>query len=164
MNLDSQQIEIIGKQLVIANLLAANLEVAVPIRDHGIDLIAFQDRAEDGLFKACPLQLKTASDAIFGLDSKYQHFTGLRIVFVWNAKEPSDARLFALTYDEAEKVMAKMQYDQTGSWAKGRYITTRPSEKLREMLGQFELKSPSEWPTRLGMSDASNPPKPPESS
>ncbi len=30
MKLDSQQIGIIGKQIVIANLLAANLEVAVP--------------------------------------------------------------------------------------------------------------------------------------
>ena len=165
MKLDSQQIGIIGKRIVIANLLAANLEVAVPIRDRGIDLIVYQDRAKDGVFKACPLQLKTASDATFGLDSKYKQFRDLRIVFVWNAREPSKAQLFALTYQEAASLLADMKFDKTGSWAKGRYTTTRPSEKLRRIFEQrFEVKSPEQWLVKLGMSDTNTARKPAEPS
>jgi hypothetical protein len=153
MKLDSQQIGIIGKQIVIANLLAANLEVAVPIRDRGIDLIVYQDRAEEG-FKACPLQLKTSSDAMFGLDSKYEHFKNLRIVFVWNAKKPSDAQLFALTYEQAISVLTEMKFDRTDSWKKGRYVTTRPSQKLKKILeNRYEVKRSEDWPARLGISN-----------
>ena len=43
--MDTQQIGIIGKHILIAHLIAADLEVAEPIRDHGIDLIVFRDRA-----------------------------------------------------------------------------------------------------------------------
>ena len=160
MSLDSQQIGIIGRQILTANLLAADLEVAVPIRDRGIDLIVYRDRGEDGVFRACPIQLKTASEAVFGLEAKYQHFGGLRIVFVWNAKEPSKAQLFSLTYAEALEVLTLMKFDQTDSWREGRYTTTRPSVKLKAMLeGRFEVKNPQQWPERLGMVnpvDASN--------
>jgi hypothetical protein len=74
MRMDTQQIGIIGKHILIANLIAADLEVAEPIRDHGIDLIAYSDRVEGGVFLACPIQLKTATDAVFGLDEKYECF------------------------------------------------------------------------------------------
>ena len=76
--MDTQQIGIIGKHILIANLIAADLEVAEPIRDRGIDLIAFLDRAKGGRFLACPIQLKTATNRVFGLDSKYENFSGLR--------------------------------------------------------------------------------------
>ncbi|MFZ0392872.1 MAG: hypothetical protein WBX09_15900 [Terracidiphilus sp.] len=152
MTLDSQQIGIIGRQILTANLLAADLEVAVPIRDRGIDLIVYRDRAEDRVFRACPIQLKTASEAVFGLDTKYKDFGDLRIVFVWNAKEPSKAKLFALTYPEAEAVLEEMKFDQTGSWEKGKYTTTRPSAKLKAILEKrFEVSDPQQWPHRLGM-------------
>jgi hypothetical protein len=165
MALDSQQIGIIGKQIAIAHLLAADLEVAVPIRDRGIDLIVYRDRAEDGVFRACPIQLETASEAVFGLDAKYQHFGGLRIVFVWNAKEPSKAQLFSLTYVEAEEVLTQMKFDQTDSWKEGKYTTTRPSVKLKALLEQrFEVKNPQQWPERLGMVNPVDASKLPQSS
>ena len=153
MAMDSQQIGIIGRQILIANLLAAGLEVAVPIRDRGIDLIVYQDRADDD-FKACPLQIKTASDAVFVLDKKYENFKGLWIVFVWNAKEPQNAELFALTYAQASTVLSKMKYDQTKSWEgeDGRYTTTRPSVELKEILRkEFQIKEAKDWPVRLRM-------------
>lgn len=39
--LDSQAVEILGKNKLINELLKAGLEVASPIRDRGIDLIAY---------------------------------------------------------------------------------------------------------------------------
>jgi len=153
MAMDTQQIGIIGRQILIANLLAADLEVAVPIRDRGIDLIVYRDRAKDQGFKACPIQLKTASKAVFGLDKKYEHFRNLRIVFVWNANEPSKAQLFALDYGEAEAILGEMKYAQSRSWEKGKYTTTRPSADLKSILERFEVKNPQQWPQRLGMID-----------
>jgi hypothetical protein len=43
---DKLQIGLIGKHILIANLIAANLEVAEPLRDRGIDLITFRDGIE----------------------------------------------------------------------------------------------------------------------
>jgi hypothetical protein len=152
--MDSQQIAIIGKHILIADLIAGDMEVAEPPRDRGIDLIAFRDRTVGGSFWACPIQLKTATDAVFGLDNKYAHFPGLRIVFVWHTKEPSKAQIFALTYDEALSILAKMKYDLTDSWKDGKYTTTRPSEKLKKILvEEFLVSAPSQWAYRLGMSN-----------
>lgn len=153
--MDTQQIGIIGKHILIAHLIAADLEVAEPIRDRGIDLIAFRDRVSTGDFSACPIQLKTATDEVFGLDSKYENFSGLRIVFVWNARNPDKAEIFALSYQEASKVLTEMKYDQTESWKNGKYTTTRPSEKLKKLLGDYRVTDPSEWPSRLGMKNQS---------
>jgi hypothetical protein len=151
-SMDTQQIGIIGKHILIANLIAADLEVAEPIRDHGIDLIAFRDRVESGEFLACPIQLKTATDEVFGLDSKYENFSGLRIVFVWNARNPVNAEIFVLSYEEASIVLSEMKYDKTKSWEDGKYTTTRPSEKLKKILKEkFQVTDPKEWPRRLGM-------------
>ena len=88
--MDKQQIGIIGKHILIDSLLAAGLEVAEPIRDHGVDLIVFRDGKEDSensvKFYACPIQLKTSSKQTFELYRKYGRFDELRIVYVWNAE------------------------------------------------------------------------------
>ncbi|MGA3024700.1 MAG: hypothetical protein ABSF98_08030 [Bryobacteraceae bacterium] len=41
---DSQVVKVLGRNLLIAELLGAGLEVALPIRDRGIDLIAYADK------------------------------------------------------------------------------------------------------------------------
>ena len=55
---DTQKIEIIGRNRLINELLAADLEVAQPLRDRGIDLIAYLD-IDDAIdrFVAFPIQL-----------------------------------------------------------------------------------------------------------
>jgi hypothetical protein len=155
MKMDTQQIGIIGKHILIANLLAANLEVAEPIRDHGIDLIVYQDDADDGNFVACPIQLKTSSSSIFSLNKKYKHFPKLRIVYVWGAENPFDAQIFALTYQEAESVLVEMKYSESPTWQnKEIYTQTRPSPELKRVLERFRVKSPGEWPGVLGITES----------
>ncbi len=160
--MDTQQIGIIGKHILIANLIAAGLEVAEPIRDRGIDLVAYRDRVDGGPFLACPIQLKTATDAVFGLDNKYECFPSLRIVYVWNASVPAKAIIFTLTYQEALTVLGEMKYDKSESWRAGKYTTTRPSEKLKNILERFRVKKPEEWPSRLDMKDSGVATKPTE--
>jgi predicted methyltransferase MtxX (methanogen marker protein 4) len=56
--MDSQTVEIIGRNRLVNELLAAGLEVATPLRDRGIDLIAYVDLDEAiGRFAAFPIQL-----------------------------------------------------------------------------------------------------------
>lgn len=155
MSMDTQQIEIIGKHILIANLLAANLEVAVPIRDHGIDLIVFRDGSDGNKFIACPIQLKAATDEAFVLYEKYKKFPFLRIVFVWKARKPANAEIFCLTYKEAEDILKVGGHAETDSWKDGKHwVTTRPSETLKGRLEKYRVKSPKDWPGILGMTES----------
>ena len=59
---DSQLTEIAGKHLLISRLVAAGFEVAQPLRDKGIDLVAYRD-GEDG--KDVSLHVEVAVDECF---------------------------------------------------------------------------------------------------
>src|SRR5437667_4051303 len=64
--MDTQMIEIMGRNRLIDELLRAGLEVALPLRDRGIDLIAYVDLADQvSAFVACPIQMKAASGRFF---------------------------------------------------------------------------------------------------
>ena len=150
--MDKQQIGLIGKHILIANLFAANLEVAEPLRDRGLDLIAFRDGMDGGEFEACPIQLKTASAATFNLDEKYDHFPGLRIVYVWGVEQPANASLYALTYQQAKSILVDMKFAKSPTWENtGKYAQTRPSKELKNKLKDYLVGDPTEWPRRLGL-------------
>ena len=70
-----------GRNRLIEQLLEAGLEVALPLRDHGIDLIAYADR-RDPSFVACPIQMKAGTLKSFGIDRKYEKFPNLIHAFV----------------------------------------------------------------------------------
>jgi hypothetical protein len=162
MKMDTQQIGIIGKHILIANLLAAGLEVAEPIRDHGIDLIVYRDGKEDSenpvKFSARPIQLKTSSKKTFELYRKYGRFDELRIVYVWNAesiwdeKHTSKPTIFCLKYKEAEEILKAGKHTETKSWNPGRHwFTNNPSPEMVKRLEKFQVKSPKDWLKSLGL-------------
>ena len=41
--MDSQVVEVLGRNRLVSDLLQAGLEVALPVRDRGVDLIAYAD-------------------------------------------------------------------------------------------------------------------------
>ena len=97
--------ELAGRHYLISQLLAGGVEVALPVRDKGIDLIAYLDRTDQGQgFLACPLQLKANQLARFGLRRKYHQFQNLLMVYAWNVSGPTP-KLYALTYAEAEALL-----------------------------------------------------------
>ena len=56
--IDTQVVELIGRSRLIIELLGAGLEVAVPIRDRGVDLIVYVDlETKARSFIARPIQL-----------------------------------------------------------------------------------------------------------
>ena len=58
MSMDSQQVELIGRNWLISELVRVGLEVATPVRDNGVDLLV--SRADYSWSQ--PLQVKTPLD------------------------------------------------------------------------------------------------------
>lgn len=143
--MDTQLVEILGRHRLIAELLRANLEVAIPARDRGIDLIAYADLGTQvARFSACPIQLKAAIGGSFSVDRKYAKFPNLLIAYVWYLADPAKTVTYAITHPEAVAVADTMGYTRTSSWEKGLYVTTRPSPQLVAQLKPFRM-TPEKW-------------------
>jgi len=147
--MDTQTIEIMGRNRLVNELLVAGLEVAIPLRDRGIDLIAYVDlAAKVSQFAAVPIQMKAASTQAFSLDIKYAKISNLVIAYVWGLHTPEHALSFALTYSEAVDIATSMKWTTTASWEKGSYSTSKPSKKLLELLAPFKM-SPEAWRKKI---------------
>lgn len=143
---DTQIIEIRGRHRLIDEILQPGLEVALPIRDRGIDLIVYADLFEHVLtFAARPIQMKASSEQSFGLYRKYSRFPGLIIAYVWHLADPARAVTYALTYSEALQVAEAMAWTATSSWIEGGgYSTQAPSAKLIALLERHRM-TPKAW-------------------
>jgi hypothetical protein len=147
--MDTQSVEIIGRNYLISQLVRDGLEVARPERDRGVDLIAYLDLDESGgNFVACPIQMKAATSRTFGLYEKYAKFPRLLLVHVWAVHEPAEARAYALTYKEARGVGDEMGWTNTASWQRGVYETTRPSNRLLALLEPY-LMGLGDWKSKV---------------
>lgn len=81
---DTQQVEILGRNRLINELVSADLEVALPLRDRGVDLIAYADLdSQTAAFAGCPIQLKASSERYFGVHRKYAKFANIILAYVW---------------------------------------------------------------------------------
>lgn len=100
--MDTQTIELLGRNRLMTELLHAGLEVAQPARDRGIELIAYVDlESRVNAFVACPIQMKAASTRAFSLNRKYSKISNLILAYVWGLKEPEKAVTYAMTFHEA---------------------------------------------------------------
>lgn len=152
---DTQLVELAGRNWLASELLRAGLEVAKPERDRGIDLIAYLDLDQAiGNFLACPIQMKAATGSVFSLNPKYAKFPQLILAYIWNLGDSSKTKCFALTYSEALAIANEMGYTKTDSWQTGGrnkipgYSTTAPSARLRELLAPFEM-NPEKWRNKI---------------
>ncbi len=142
---DPQTIELLGRNRLVEELFRAGLEVALPLRDRGIDLIAYEDTGEGvAAFSARPIQMKVASDERFNVDRKYAAFPGLIIAFVWNVGNSEKGVTYALTHADVLSVADQMGYTQTHARENGRYACTSISGKLRALLEAHRMR-PTKW-------------------
>ena len=152
---DTQITALAGHHYLISQLLAAGIEVATPVRDHGIDLIAYVDRIEaTGQFFACPIQLKTNEDERFSLHRKYENFPNLLMVYAWNISSTTSRTLYALTYREAEKLLQKgpkgTDHTKTNSWTKenGSYHF-RVNADWQDLLKPYQMTESKQWEEKI---------------
>jgi hypothetical protein len=147
---DTQVIELIGRNRLGSELLRDGLEVAVPARDRGVDLIAYADlSARVEKFAARPIQMKAASEQSFSIDSKYSRVADLIIAYVWHIHDPAKTVSYALTFKEALQVSRKCwARAKSPSWKRGRYSTSKPSHQLCELLEPFRMRQ-GKWRERV---------------
>lgn len=148
--MDTQALEIIGRNHLINELLLAGLEVALPIRDRGIDLIAYLDLGDQiSAFTAFPIQLKASTKSSFSLDGKYEKFPNLVIAYVWGLASDETSVTYALTYNEVVQIGTELGYIQTESWLNHRlYAVTRPGRALISLLEPFRM-TPEAWRRKI---------------
>lgn len=147
--IDTQHIELLGRGILVEQMMRAGLEVAEPLRDRGVDLGAYADLAGDvQRFVARPIQMKAASHSGFSLDRKYERIADLLIAFVWHIDSPEQACVYAMSYPEAVEIGDQLGYTRTPSWAKGKYANSRPGKNLRELLEPLRM-TPERWRDRV---------------
>lgn len=138
-NLDTQQVEIIGRNFLVAQLVAEDLEVATPLRDEGVDLLVYTGKRSEGNFVAAPIQLKSAQAAIFGVDTKFLAFPSLILACVWGVKGAKGMQLYLMTYKQALEVAEELGWTRTNDFlAGGRYTTTDPSKRVLDALAKHQ--------------------------
>lgn len=147
---DSQVIELLGRNRLVDELLRAGLEVALPIRDRGIDLIAYADTGEGvTAFAARPIQMKAASAQSFSINAKYDAFPGLILAYVWNIADGSKTVTYALTHAEAVAVSDQMGYTKSASWLNDRsYSVSTIGAQLGKLLEPYRM-TPEKWRARI---------------
>jgi hypothetical protein len=144
--MDSQIVEMLGRNHLVGELIRFGLEVSLPLRDRGVDLIAYVDLISSvPAFRARPIQMKAASSRSFGLDQKYAKFPNLLIAYIWNLDDMSKTATFALTYSEAFDIMTEMGYTKTPSWERGNYVCTAPGDDLCEHVEKYRMTRDSWW-------------------
>jgi hypothetical protein len=141
--MDAQLVEILGRHRLIAELLRANLEVAIPARDRGIDRIVYADLGTQVTrFSACPTQGSHRRLVLSG--SEVRQVPEPADGHVWHLEDPVRTVTYATTHPEAVAVADAMGYTKTSSWEKGLYVTTRPSPHLVAQLEPFRM-TPQKW-------------------
>jgi hypothetical protein len=146
---DSQTVEIIGRNYLVTQLVRDGVEVARPERDRGVDLVAYLDLDEtQGGFVACPIQMKAATNRSFGVFRKYERFTHLMLVYVWHVQDPSQVCAYALSIGEALEIAEAMDWTKTESWRRSGYSTTQPSKRLLNHL-EPHLMKPGDWKKKV---------------
>jgi hypothetical protein len=143
--LDSQVIEVLGRNRLVDEILRAGLEVALPVRDRGIDIIAYADiDARISSFVGVPIQMKAASSRTFSIDAKYAKIPNLLIAYIWHINDPRKEVTYLLTYAEALVIATEMGWTKTASWMAGKYTTTQPSARLQALLEPHRM-TPAKW-------------------
>jgi hypothetical protein len=146
---DSQLTEIAGRHLLIAHLLSAGFEVAQPLRDNGIDLVAYQGKRGTRQFLARPIQLKAFSRESFYVDKRYESLPHLLIAYVWNVRTPDKSEIYALTFPDALAILEKKGFADTNSWTKaGQYFVRNAGKELKNLLKPFRM-TPDRWEEKL---------------
>lgn len=144
-NRDSQVVELLGRNRLVSELLQAGLEVGLPMRDRGIDLIAFADlKSRVERFIACPIQMKAAWERSFSVQRKYSRIRNLLLAYVWHVGDPQRTTTYALTYQEAVQILRRMGFAKTLSWKKVGYGVTRPGRRLIALLEPYKM-TPDKW-------------------
>jgi len=148
--LDAQTIGLLGRDKVIEQIHRAGLEVALPRRDHGIDIIAYADKANS--FQALPIQVKASAGFRWVVNAKYASFAEIVIAFAMHLADESSAVIYAVPHSENVAIAEHLGFTKkSATWLKpkrpsqGGYIwIDRPRAPLLAALEPYRA-TPERW-------------------
>ncbi len=145
---DGRATELIGRAFLTAQLFQAGIEVAAPIRDRGVDLIAYIDLRADS-FRARPIQVKASLHFRFVHDSKYEKFPDLLIAHVVFLSDFAETKVYAMDYESEHSICRSLGYLNSKLWmnpgrGSPRYFMTKKPPELTEALKPY-LMTPERW-------------------
>lgn len=160
MALDTQVVELLGRQRLMEELLRDGLEVAVPARDRGVDLIAYADLSQQvKRFAARPLQMKAFTASGFSVAQKYTRIADLLMAYVWHLGEAAVPVTYGLPYAAAVEIAGQMGWTETAAWKEGGvYTTTSPSKRLLALLEPHRMERGKWWVLVVGNENVGLPP------
>jgi hypothetical protein len=148
--LDAQTIALLGRDLVIDQLHRSGLEVALPRRDHGIDVIAYVDKQR--AFQALPIQVKASAGFRWVVNQKYGPFAEIVIAFALYLADEDKATVYVLPHTENLAIAERLGLTQSSAtWlrpkraAQGGYVwIDRPRPNLLAELKRHRA-TPEVW-------------------
>jgi hypothetical protein len=138
-----------GMRIFESQVRKAGLRLVEPSKKNGIDYFIYTETqaSEDGA--SFPVKLKTSIHEVFSLYKKESKIKRLLVAYVWHANEPEASEVYALTYDEALRIVKSKPYFSSKSWIdEGGYSVTHAGAELKEMLKEYRM-TPKKWRQRL---------------
>lgn len=143
--MDSQIIDLLGRNRLVDELLQAGLDVAVPVKQRGIDLIVYAQQS-DGSFVASPLQIRSSAGRSFSIDHTNEKMANLIYAFVWGVGTEKVAT-YALTQREMQRVGESTGFSLMQSSQRALYAES-PNRSLLAEIERFKM-SPESWKKKL---------------
>lgn len=139
-DLDTQQVEIIGRHWLIGELVRAGLEAADPVRDNGVDLLV----SPADYSWTQPVQVKTHSDRVINVYQQYVRgrFDRLPLLMVYTLLGDSQAPMPA----DAEGVFLRHYNDYSPRLL---VLTPREAWALPTVSGKIDADQDNPRPHRL---------------
>lgn len=138
-----------GMRIFESQVRKAGLRLVEPSKKNGIDYFIYTERQADEERASFPVKLKTSIHEVFSLYRKESRIPRLLVAYVWHAKEPEAAEIYALTYDEALQIVKRKPYFSSKAWIdEGGYSVTHAGAELKEMLKEYRM-TPKKWRQRL---------------
>jgi hypothetical protein len=139
-------IEVLGRNHLIAQLIEDGVHAAIPLWDHGVDLLAYYEY--EGHLLARPLQLKVSEKSRWEVYKKYAEIKDLLMVHIRYVKQSSDVEIYAMSYAEAEDLLTKTStYATTQTYTNpmGHYDISPVPKEVRNSLQRFRMGQGKKW-------------------
>lgn len=122
-------IEVHGVQRVIEALEAAGYQTELFQRN----VLRVQTESRTAQIIPCFIRVISATEESFNIRDRYKALANGLLAYVWYARDPLQAIIYVMTYEEALDIADRKQWTLTDSWQKeGYYSTTRPDRTLRD--------------------------------
>jgi hypothetical protein len=138
-----------GRSIFESQVQAAGFKLAEPLKDESIDYIIYSAAGRNHELVSYAVKLKTSSSKTFYLYKKYADIPRFLLVYIWNARRSEESSVYALTYEEALRILKAKGYAESDSWVKeGGYSVTHAGPELMEMLNPYRMTQ-ERWRQKL---------------